>query len=203
MPIIVESVTTDIITLDEAKSFLNITSTASDAELADFISAASAAWVSRVGPVAGSPEYSEWYDGGRPEIVLRHTPVQAVTSVTEAYTSSLEYVLNPEVLDGSGGGAWGYTVDLSAGVVIRRATGVAVPFASGRRNVHVVYTAGYAAVPADVQHAVKLLLRHMWETQRGGFLTSSGEAEFAPGISYTWPRRVEEIAAAYIVPGIA
>lgn len=194
----------DIISLNEAKDFLNEDTTVNDAEISNFITAASTAWVSRVGPVAGSPTYDEWYDGGGPTIALRHIPVQSVTSITEAYTDSIAYTLTADPLDGTGGGgAYGYTLDQTTGLLVRRAVGTPVPFAAGIRNVHVVYTAGYATTPEDVKQAVKLLLRHMWETQRGTIRSPRNTSIDTTGAGFTWPNRVLEIANAYMLPGIA
>lgn len=193
---------TDIISLPEAKSFLNIDVTTYDTEIGAFISAASAAWINRVGPVAGSTVYDEWHDGGGPTIVLRHPPVQSITAITEAFTDSIAYTLTNDPLDGTGvGGAYGYTLEKDRGLIVRRAVGTPVPFAYGLRNVHVTYVAGYATTPADITQAVQLLVKHMWETQRGGRPGSQQQQQ--PMSSFTWPPRVDEIADSYIVPGIA
>lgn len=197
--------TIDVVTIDEAKQFLNITVTTFDTELASFITAASQMWINRVGPV-GSAAFDEWYDGGVPQIALRHVPIQSVTSVVESYGSTVHYTLTEQVLDGSVSmDAWGYTIDTTTGMLTRRATGVAVPFAPGRRNVHVQYSAGYTAVPEDIKHAVFLLIMHFWQTQRGGSKRpgQGGTDDWRPDFAFTWPSRVEEIAASYRLPGIA
>lgn len=202
MPIVVAS-PTPVVSLDSAKSFLNISGTASDAELQTFIDAAIALWEGRVGPVSVQT-YSEWYDGGRPQIVLRHTPVVSVASITEAFSSALAYTLTAETLDGSAGGdAWGYTLDTETGLITRRATGFVIDFANGRRNVHVTYDAGYSSVPVDIQQGILLLIKHMWATQRGpGSIMGTGGEDYTPGAGFIWPNRVQEIAQAHMVPGI-
>ena len=195
----------DVVTLDEAKAFLNITVATFDVELAGFVTAASRMWVNRVGPVASSV-FTEWYDGGVPQIALRQTPVLSVTSVVESYGSTTRYTLTDQPLTGDGPtNAWGYTIDMQTGLLTRRATGVAVPFATGRRTVQVVYTAGYAAVPEDIKHAVLLLIMHLWATQRGGSRRpgQGGTDDWRPDFAFSWPSRVEEIAAGYRIPGIA
>ena len=195
----------DVVSLDEAKAFLNITVATFDGELTGFITAASRMWINRVGPVSSSV-FTEWYDGGVPQIALRQVPVLSVTSVVESYGSTTRYVLTEQPLNSGGSmSAWGYTVDLSTGLLTRRATGVAVAFAIGRRNVEVVYTAGYAAAPADIKHAVLLLIMHLWQTQRGGSRRpgQGGTDDWRPDFAFSWPSRVEEIAAGYRVPGIA
>lgn len=205
MPIYVPAVSTsDIITLQDAKDQLNITSSTSDPELQFFVSAASASVSQRLGSVAGSPVRDETYDGGSPTIMLRSTPVASVSSVTESFGSSIVYTLTNQPL-GTGFDAYGYTVDLVSGLLTRRASGVAVPFAYGIRNVHVVYVAGYSTVPADIQQALRLLVQHMWETQRGSSRRPGQNTadEYDPRGSYAWPRRVEELLAPYYSQGIA
>jgi hypothetical protein len=194
---------TDIISLDEAKDFLNIDNDISDFEISGFITSASLAWVNRVGPVAGATTYDEWYDGGGSTIVLRHTPVTSVTSITEAYTDSLTYTLTADPLDGTGvSGFYGYTLEKERGLLVRRANGTSLAFAKGVRNVHIVYVAGYTTAPEDIKEAVKALLKQGWETQRGGSRRPGSEP--APqGYMGLWPSRAQDIANSYLVPGIA
>lgn len=192
----------DIVTLAEAKAFLNISGTTFDTELPDYITAASSMWIKRGGPGASSPEYDEWHDGGGTTIALRHVPVLAISALTEATGSTLDALTEQD--PGTSAGNYGYSVDTTTGAVTRRAGGIAVPFAAGKRNVHVVYTAGFVTAPADVKHAILLLILHMWETQRGGTKKSNTNADdYQPGTTYSWPRRVEEIFMAYSIPGIA
>lgn len=197
----------DIITLAEAKTQLNITSNTNDAELAPFITAASTMWVNRVGPVnsgSGVGTYDEWFDGGSDRIVVRHSPVLAVTAVEESWGAILYTLVEQTLQSGGNLGPFGYSIDKTIGTITRRSVGIATTFASGVRNIHVSYTAGFAAVPEDIKLAVKLLVQHMWETQRGGGKRpGQGGDEYTPSASYAWPYRVEEIAQAYRGPGVA
>ena len=193
---------TDVVTLQQAKDFLNITSTSSDSELSFFVSAASQMWANRGGPV-GSQTFDEWYDGGEPFIVVRSTPLISVELVTVSL-GAFTYTLQ-EHATGTSGYAWSYTVDKRTGTFIRRSAGVAIPFENGYRNVHIQYTSGYGTVPDDVQLAVLLLIKHMWTTQRGiGKRPAMGGAEDdVRSATYVWPNKVEEILANYKIPGIA
>jgi hypothetical protein len=159
-------------------------------------------WERRVGPVE-SHAYTEWYDGGAQTIVLAKSPVLTITSVIESHGSTVKYTLTNQPLDtATSMDAWGYTIDVDTATLTRRASGVAVPFAEGKRNIKVVYTAGYAEVPADVKHAILLLILHLWQTQRGGSARRPTD-EWRPDMAFTWPARVEEIAASLMIPGIA
>lgn len=193
---------TDVVSVSQAKEFLNITNTASDSELQFFVTAASEMWANRGGPV-GSQSFDEWYDGGEPMVVVRSTPIISVSSVTVSL-GAFTYTLQ-EHATGTSGYAWAYTVDKRTGTFIRRSAGVAIPFESGYRNVHIQYTSGYGTVPNDVQLAVLLLIKHMWTTQRGIGRRPGmgGESDDVRSASFVWPNKVEEILANYKIPGIA
>jgi uncharacterized phiE125 gp8 family phage protein len=181
----------------EVKPFLKITQTDTDTLLDGFIATASQMIVNRVGQVAGSPTVDEWHDGGGDRIVLRNAgPIQSVTTVTESY-GTITYTLTQVTLDQSStSNAYTYTVDLNDGVLVRRASGIAVPFASGVRNVHVSYVAGYATTPADIKHACLLRIKILWNAVRGN-KTGTGPDSLALEAEY------EAILARYQVPGIA
>jgi len=191
---------TSLITLQEAKDFLNITTTTDDAELGLFTDAASQMWLARGLPGAGTARV-EWYDGGQTRIVLRYTPIVSVTTVSETI-GSVTYPLTEQPVD-SQSGAFAFTVDPFTGVMTRRVAGTAVAFAAGVANVKVSYSSGFATVPEDIKLAIKLLTRHMWETQRGGAKRpgTGGGDDFST--TYVWPNRVQEIAEAYSGPAIA
>jgi hypothetical protein len=162
-------------------------------------------WANRGGPT-GTPAtpVDEWYNGGSPEINLRRSPVASITLVEESL-GSIKYTLT-EQATGSGSNAYAYTVDLATGTLVRRAAGMAVNFAIGLRNVHVQYTPGIATVPEDIQLAILLLIKHMWQTQRGiGRRPGTGgnDDEWQPREAFAWPNRVEQILAGYKIPGIA
>jgi uncharacterized phiE125 gp8 family phage protein len=200
----------DLVVLSDVKTFLNIGGTQYDAELPNFITTASDMIESRIGAVAGSPTYDEYYDGGHGntmQIVLRHAPIQSVLTVSESYMTSWVRTLNPQPLDGTSTdtSAYGYTVDLQDGLITRRAAGVACPFAAGKRNIHVVYTAGMATVPPELQTAAKILIKHLWEERRGGAKRPGlgGNDEGSLKDEGDFPARVEEILANFYVPGIA
>jgi hypothetical protein len=167
----------DIVTLGEARSFLNIVSTDHDLELEAVITAASQMWVNRYGPVA-STAYTETHHGVTGSLALNRYPVLTVTSVT-----------------GLGGALTGYAVDNGSGVVRG--------LLSCSDDVTVVYTAGRAAVPADLHHAVLLLVKHLWETQRGATRRSGTGGADNAGTAFSWPWRVEQIGEAYRQAGFA
>lgn len=195
----------DLLSLQDAKSFLNVTDTSGDAMLAELISAASTMLQNRIGPVTATGTLDEWYDGGAPTISLLSRPVLSVTSVTETFGANIIRTLTAQPLDGvTPVDAYGYTADLATGLVVRRVAGIASPFAIGRRNIHVVYTAGFAAVPPDITYAMQLLVKHFWDSRTGVVRLPAGQADmYFAGDSYSWPRRVQEIVSYYEDGGFA
>lgn len=195
----------DIITLSEAKAFLRIEGDGSDSLLPSFISTASQMIVNEIGIVSGSPTAEEWHDGGADRIVLRNAgPIVSVTSVIESF-GNISYTLTEVDLDSNpGGSAYAFTVDLDEGLLVRRASGVATCFASGLRNIHITYVAGYTTVPADLKHACKVLLKSLWDDSqrapRGG--SAQPTPSSTPG---AFPLEVQVILNRYGagVPGIA
>lgn len=199
---------TDIVARADVKDFLNITSSSFDSRLDLFLSTASTMIQNRVGPVAGSPVYDEWYDGGQAQILLRHAPVQSVTSITESYGGALAYTLTEQIVDqpASAGGLYGYSLNKSSGVLTRRVSGIATGFTWGTLNIHIVYVGGYAVAPADLQLATLLLVQHMWAVERGGSKRPGQGGDDSAGTGKdadAFPQRVEEILENYYIPGIA
>lgn len=168
-----------IVSLADMKKQLNMTGTADDAELIEFGQAATAVVEQYVGAVARRV-VAETVNGGRSSVLLTTTPVIGVTSVTESGT----------VLDASG-----YYLIPGSGVLQRVAGLTSISFLSGTGNVTVVYTAGKTIVPANERLAAKMIIQHMWETQRpagGGPFTQGGD-DYDPRYSYSVPRRALEL----------
>jgi hypothetical protein len=134
--------------------------------------------------------------------------VQSVTSITEAWGGPVVYTLSLATLDGSqvdSTGNFGYSLDKATGLLTRRASGVTIGFARGFQNVNVQYVAGFTVAPPELRLAESLLLRHMWETQRGGARRPGmGGDDSGPSSDFgAMPSRVEEILESYYIPGIA
>lgn len=166
-----------VLALADVKAHLNITGTANDAELSAFVEAAVAAIGERVGPlepVARTVRVTASRYGLRVP-----SPAASLTSVTDA---------DGEVLT-------------LADLYLEPASGL-VTFNDGRAMVSRYYTVAYMAgrdpVPADLKLAVKELVRHYWQTQRGptrrpGSTASETMANTVPGAAYALPFRVSEL----------
>ena len=163
-----------LITLAEAKSHLNITSSATDTELQFFVDVACdlvQGYADRTWDVGSVTETS---DGGTDTILLRCSPITAITSVS---------------VDGSTLAASAYDADLANGI-IRTVT----PTTVGTANVSVVYAVGDATPPNLAKHAAKETVRHLWATQRGTTIRNAMNGDdYTPGTGFSLPRRVMEL----------
>lgn len=170
---------TEIVGLTEVKKHLNKTSNADDSELKGFIAAADAVVESYVGPVITRTVTERHRNGS--VIALFKPPVLSLTSVTRVYSSGTSW----DVAD--------LDVDLEAGIITRLDGG----------SLHggpwdVVYSAGRVTVAGNIKTAAKIIVKHLWETQRGQMtkLPVGGGIDNVPvstGISYAVPRRALEL----------
>lgn len=188
-----------IVDLPSVKAHLNMpaTDTSNDGELQGFILAAGELARDVVGPVLGEL-HTEWHNGGTVSLTLDWQPVSAVASVTE-YVAASTWHLTEQPL-GTSTDAYGYTVDLDRGQITRRATGGAVCFPNGVKNVKVVYTAGRSgAIGGALRLGALELIRHLWQlTQQGGrpgWRTAGAldsESSIVP-MGFALPQRVLEL----------
>ena len=197
-----------LISLADARLGIGVTAanTMKDEDLRTYIAAATPIMEDIVGPILRAT-HVETYDGGAPSIALLWAPMISVSSVVESYGSTVRYTLNPvDVFSGGGTDAYGYTVDLGSGLMTRRAAGVAIPFAAGRRNVQVTYISGRTSVTANVLLATRRLIRHLWQSEQQGFRPpmSGPDALTKTPSGFAVPFAVIEMcAAATRAPGLA
>lgn len=176
-----------IVSLADAKAHLNIpvSRTTDDEELRSFIEATTAV-VERFAGAVLRASHTQTFDGGRKAVVLAHTPILAVTSVTESGT----VVAAP-----------GYDLDGDSGVLTRLSGGFQSFWSGGAANITVAYTAGRQIIPANISRAALIILKHMWETQRasGGGRPGLSEEVAGPATymanpsAYTIPYRALEL----------
>lgn len=187
----------DLVTLDQVKSWLSITTTDTDTLLAAAITRASAAVTSYIGrrPLAGSYRETVEVPALVKEVALARWPVTALTAVT------------------SGGDALDVDADVrmdgDTGTLCRLdTTGRSRPWSWGCRTVLVVtYDAGFDTAPADIQDAVLQLITAAWSARgRDPGLRSIGIGDIS--LSYLAPTAqpsidsVAHLLDAYRMPGI-
>jgi hypothetical protein len=207
----VSDVTTGaMISLADAKEQLNKSATSSnpgstdDAELMGFIRSASYA-VNHMTGYTVRTGFSEWltpdwgtpgpnlgvYGSGYVSLTLARSPVLSVESITPMFYGVAALSLVGVSLDGEAGVLWLPTNQLFLGPCT------------------VQYTAGRSFVPANLQSACRVIVQHLWDTQRGpavkGFL-GGDDTVMVPGIGFAIPSRAVELMAQspfHAAPGFA
>lgn len=130
----------DLVTLADVKRHLGTAATSDDALLSSLITQVSSAVASRLSRELLTGARTETRDGnGKTKLVLNDYPVTAVSSVV---VDGIAIPPAPDVLTP------GYRFSSTA------ITLNGYCFARGQQNVELAYTAGFAAVPEDVQLAV-------------------------------------------------
>jgi hypothetical protein len=136
---------TDLTTVAAVKTYIGKTDVADDAALQALVTAYSQfvrSWTNRDFTVQS---YDLWRSGrGQVLMLTPQWPITGVTSVT---------VDGRSIAAQSAWGAYGFRFTDRAVVLDGGAC-----FAPGASNVHIVYSAGYAAIPADVAQAVNELV---------------------------------------------
>ena len=171
-----------IVTTADIKTHLQITVSSYDTELGNFCLAASDACEAYTGRVWRSTTVTaELHDGGQPFLRLRTVPVASVTTVVE-YGTTLT--------------AADYVLDGRLGWLYRGGPTTPLCWLDGRQSIAVTYVAAPPGpVPYTITHGVLEMVRHLWETQRGGTgLPRTGpDGEWDPSHAYSIPRRVAEL----------
>lgn len=149
-----------LVSLRDVKDILNITTTTYDEELRAYIeSATNAAEDHRDEIIAKRTVTYKNMFYGCTELVLPKRPVISLTSVVNVETG-LSYNTS------------GYNLNNSTGK-LRALTG-----GSFIGLLEFTYVAGYRVVPAPFSLAVRMIVQHLWETQRGPM----GASRFAGGL---------------------
>jgi hypothetical protein len=176
-----------LLSLAEAKAAIGKTTTASDEELRDYLEATTSLIEQRCGAVVQRTVTERV--GGYGSLVLRTTPVVSVTSLTGIYDNTPAVAASAVTvdpvsgivtkLDGSGFSGWTYTIE----------------YVAGRTG----------AVDESIQQAARVILQHLWRTQRGAAPKFGGDDGIDTfGIGYALPNRALELLQPFLLaPGIA
>lgn len=129
--------------LSDVKTYLGTTTTNTDAALTALITSVSATIENFCNRTFAQADYTDTYNGtGKSALYLREGPITAVSSVT------VDGLAIPAAASST---SYGYVFDDS--MLYIRAGGTCERFNKGVQNVTVTYTAGYAAIPQDVNQA--------------------------------------------------
>lgn len=172
----------DLTTLENVKSYAQITDNASDTVLARLITAVSAWFINQVNRGALlSADYTEQRNGkGGKTLTAKQYPITAISSLTiDGLTVPVSDGMLPGFVFDD------FSVFLNGCYKFNRGFG----------NVSLTYTAGYATVPADVEQAViaqvlftfrqKTKLGTTSEQMNGITTVSFSQKDLAPGVQMT------------------
>ena len=188
-----------IVGYDEVLEYLTIPSaSANENEVRRFIDAATDLAEGYVGQVLGRRTYtSELYDGGGEFIRIRNPKAISISSVYEngALVSSSAYALDYT-------GQRLYRIG-SGSLYATNSYGY---WSQGMNNLSITYVAGYVNPPMSAKQGVLEIIRHLWQTQRGGMNVMSralGGDELYQAPTYSLPRRAMELLDPTSFPGLA
>jgi hypothetical protein len=137
-----------IVSLDDAKARLNLTTSRDDVELMMFIEAIAAPVEKFLYEIVDQRDFSEDLElCGQRRFWLTNTPVISLVSAVS--------------LDGS------RTYDVASLRVNSNGRVRVVTGPAPHGVITFTYTAGYAVVPPNVREGALVILQHVWETQRG------------------------------------
>jgi hypothetical protein len=115
---------------------------------------------------------TEVHNGSQHAIILRHTPVISVTSVTESGV-----LVDPS----------GYLLDPATGFLYRGTTSYANRFAWGYQNISVTYVAGYANPPRVARLAALNLVQSLYQQSQTAFHPGIDESSTEAFVSAALP----------------
>jgi len=179
---------TAILPLQDAKDQLNIpqATTTSDTEIQSYIATIKANLEKATGGPIVSKTITERSEmmSDQTVIPVRQRPLVSVTSVTSATGGAID-------LSG------GLDLDVNAGL-IRRKLGLPFigPFYGFLPQVTVTYVAGWGtSVPPSFNTFARIVLQHLWMSQRGPVTVPMGGGELAtiPGFGFAIPNRAAEL----------
>jgi hypothetical protein len=178
-----------ILPLQDAKDALNIpqATTSYDAELQIFVDAVTADMEQLTGGPAVNRTIVERVELAKNNtiLVLRKRPVVSVTSVVDLASGVSLSLTDIEI-------------DTNAGIVRRK---LEFPWLVYQPYCTATYVAGWGtAVPAAFNLAARIVVQHLWRTQRGPYTRGYGgqpDETLLPGMAFAWPNAALEILAPY------
>jgi len=190
-----EAAPPSLLSLADAKKHLNISasSTGDDDELRGWIESTARVIEHFVGPIIRRTVVETHREKAATALALRRTPALSITSVEPVLTGGVTY--DAADLD----------LDAETGLVVRKDGG------SFRGPLRITYVAGRAIVQANFSHAARIILQHLWRTQRGsgrGPAIAGSEdysvTEPIPGFGFAIPNRALQLLDPdRLPPGVA
>jgi|ERR1044071_1695302 hypothetical protein len=151
--------TVALISLAQAKTFLKIpnATTSEDSFLESLINNVSSLASRYCARTFVSTAFTEYYDGdGSDKLYLRNYPIVSIANLYD------------DLLRTFGADS---AIDITNDVLIHAGAGIVQlwnnesAFAKGKANIKIVYNAGYASIPYDLQHATLLMVLFAYKRQ--------------------------------------
>ncbi|MGW0131894.1 hypothetical protein [Streptomyces sp. NPDC003299] len=182
-----------ILSLADARNHLNLVDTRDDDELRFWNNVTTRAVEYYTGPIVPRSITEEHTARNAAAIVLLKTPVLALTAIDTVLSGAVAYAVDTLGVDGDTGEVY----RLDGG----RLTG----------RLRFTYTAGRRVVRENLSGAARIILEHLWRTQRAGRrggLAGGGEdysvTEPIPGLGYAVPNRALQLLEPdRLPPGVA
>ncbi|WP_432124059.1 filamin/ABP280 repeat domain-containing protein [Streptomyces sp. C10-9-1] len=190
---VLEAAPPAILSLADAKQHLNLRSSDDDAEVRYWSIVTTRAVEYYTGPIVPRPVTEEHTVRGASAVFLLQAPVQEVTAVDQLLTGAAAYTVGDLAVNGATGEVY-------------RPDGGRL---SGR--LRFTYTAGRTVFRENIPAGARIILQHLWRTQRAGrrgAVAGGGDdysvTEPIPGIGYAVPNRALELLAPdRLPPGVA
>ena len=180
-----------VLGLQDAKDHLNIpqATTTYDSEILSKIATIQASLEKLCGgpifnrTVTERVQVSNYYTA----LVVRQRPLVSVTSITDIPSGAALSIADLEL-------------DTNAGIIRRK---LEYPFIGRGPYFTVVYVAGQGtAIPASFNEAARIILEHLWQTQRGPArqpVIGGEEVVTLPGFGFAIPNRAAELLQPYTI----
>lgn len=201
-----------LVTLNEVKTYLKITSSTDDVRLEALITYAQKLIESYCGRELEAASYTEYFDGGRPSVFVARVPINNVTSVSEY--DGVDYVLlNGPNSDGSLYNTQSNTTTIQytfytetgeitklvgdgTGVLNLDLAGFSV-FNNFTKGVKIIYNGGYVNVPADLKLCLMDVVKMLHKDWQSQSLTFQGETVRQHDFSAMFPPHIRRILEMY------
>ncbi|MCW5252217.1 hypothetical protein [Streptomyces sp. SHP 1-2] len=186
-----DAATASVLSLADARAHLNLVSTRDDDEVRFWNATATRGVEALIGPVAPRPVTEDHHFGLAMVLVLRQVPALEVVSLTPLLDNGTVYDAAALSLDGR------------TGAVYRKDGGI---FHGPQL---ITYRAGRTVIGQHVTAAARIILDHLWRTQRGsrGGLAGGGDdysTDPVPGYGYAIPNRALQLLQPDLLPpGVA
>lgn len=178
----------DLTTLAKVKEFLGIGDTLTDAVLSTLVSQVSRAIEAHCHRTFADTNYTEYHDGDLAnEVPLRQYPIISITSVHEDTARAFGSSALVSADD--------YTFEKDSGLLL-----VDYRLPRGNRNVKVVYRAGYATIPTDVELAANKWAGVEFNRRKSGGSVSESLGNYSTSYEVgPVPKDVDNILEPYVI----